>query len=177
MSALVVFESMFGSTRDVAEAVAQGIGEHLPVRCVEVSAWAARRARTGDGALPPEVTLLVVGAPTHAFSLSRPSTRADAAGQAGGSLVTAGAGLREWLAALDLPPGLAVAAFDTKVAKSHLPGSAAAAAEKRLRHLGGRPVARHRSFWVAGTTEGLLPGELDAARAWGRTLTPVPAAR
>lgn len=173
MSALVVFESMFGSTREVAEAVAQGLGEHVPVRCVEVSAWAAR---PGSRTLPPEVTLLVVGAPTHAFSLSRASTRADAAGQAGGSVVSSGVGLREWLDRLSLPTGgLPVAAFDTKVRKPVLPGSAASAAEKRLRHLGGRPVTRHRSFWVAGTREGLLPGELDQARAWGRTLAPTPA--
>lgn len=173
MSALVVFESMFGSTRDVAHAVAAGIGEHLPVRCVEVSAW---MAGGGGASLPDGVTLLVVGAPTHAFSLSRPSTRADAATQAEGPVVSAGSGMREWLAAIELPPGLGVAAFDTKVAKPHLPGSAASAAERRLKHLGGRPVARHRSFWVGGTKEGLLPGELEAARAWGRALVQVPAA-
>ncbi len=167
MSALVVYESMFGSTRAVAQAVTEGLDEHLPVRCVEVSAWAAG---LDAGALPADVTLLVVGAPTHAFSLSRPSTRADAAKQATGGIVSTGTGLREWLDRLTLPDGLAVAAFDTKVAKPHLPGSAAGAAEKRLRRLGGRPAAHHRSFWVAGTQDGLLAGELEAARAWGGSL-------
>lgn len=174
MSALVVYESMFGSTRDVAEAVAQGLGESVPVRCVEVSAWAADH----PGWIPEEVTLLVVGAPTHAFSLSRASTRADAATKTGGPVISTGLGVREWLETLTLPTqGLDVATFDTKVSKPNLPGSASGAAEKRLKRLGGHPVAHHRSFWVQGMTEGLQPGELDAARDWGRTLAPAPAHR
>lgn len=168
MTAYVVYESMFGSTQAVARAVAEGLGKHAVVRCVEVSAWVAT---PGGGSLPDDARLLVVGAPTHALSLSRESTRADAATKTTSDLVTRGTGIREWLDGLRLPDGgIPVAAFDTKVVKPNLPGSAARAAEKRLRRLGGRPLTPARTFWVLGTTQGLRDGELDEARAWGRSL-------
>lgn len=167
MTAYVVYESMFGSTQQVARAIAEGLGEHTEVRCVEISAWTAG---PDGGALPDDVSLLVVGAPTHAFSLSRAGTRADAATKTTAPLVSAGTGVREWLDGVRLPEGLPVATFDTKVAKPNLPGSAARAAEKRLRRSGGRPVTPARTFWVLGTTEGLRDGELTAAITWGRSL-------
>jgi flavodoxin len=37
MTALVVFESMFGNTKLIADAVAEGLARHLPVDQVEVS--------------------------------------------------------------------------------------------------------------------------------------------
>ena len=68
---LVVYETMYGRTRDVAQAVADGCGGGGgDVRLVEVGDLAA--------GLPDEVTLLVVGGPTHAFSMTRPGTRRDA---------------------------------------------------------------------------------------------------
>ena len=59
MRAMVVVESMWGNTRAVAEAVASGLGEEVSV--VEVA-----QAPTQ---VPPEIDLLVVGGPTHAFSM------------------------------------------------------------------------------------------------------------
>lgn len=166
MTALVVFESMYGSTKAVAEAVADGLSASGPVRMAEVGILAST---PGSRMLPKDVTLLVVGAPTHAFGLSRPSTRDDAASNAPGGVITSGKGLREWLDALSLTTGgLPVAAFDTKVLKPNLPGSAAKAAEKRLRQMGGRPVTAARSFRVHGKSDGLVDGELEAAREWGR---------
>ncbi len=172
MSALVVYESMFGSTRDVAQAVARGLATSVPVRVVEVGALLAEPGGTG---VPEEVTLLVVGGPTHAFGMSRSSTRATAAREAGTggapALVSTGPGLREWLAAVRMPShGLMVATFDTRVRRPALPGSAARAAERALRHHRAVPAAPPRSFWVLGTTEGLAEGELEAAEAWGREL-------
>ena len=35
MTVLVVFESMFGNTRAIADAVAEGLARHLPVEQVE----------------------------------------------------------------------------------------------------------------------------------------------
>jgi flavodoxin len=57
MTVLVVFESMFGNTKVIADAVAEGLGRHLPVEQVEVAA-----APTVIGG---ELELLVVGGPTH----------------------------------------------------------------------------------------------------------------
>ena len=160
MRALVVFESMFGNTQVVAEAVADGLAGRMQVDAVEV----------GDAPteLGDDVALLVVGGPTHAFGMSRPSTRQDAATQATAGLVSAGIGLREWLADLHGPAGVAAAAFDTKVSRPRLPGSAARAAEKRLRRLGFRVVAPAASFYVEGTRGPLLEGERERARRWGQ---------
>ena len=117
MRALVVYESMFGNTQTIADAVAGGWPHRMRVDAVEVGGAPAT--------LDDDVTLLVVGGPTHAFGMSRPRTRQDAATQAPDGLVSTGTGLREWLAALRAPAGIAAAAFDTKVSKPHLPGSAA----------------------------------------------------
>lgn len=176
MTALVVFESMYGSTQAIAEAVAEGLAPAGPVRVVEVGALA--RA-PGGRSLTTDIELLVVGGPTHAFGMSRPSTRQDAAKDApGGTVISSGVGLREWLEELSLPVGgTRFASFDTKIVKPKLPGSAARAADKQLRRMGGRAVADPRSFVVVGKADGLVEGELDRARAWGEALAAAVATR
>ena len=63
------------------------------------------------------------------------------------------------------------AAFDTKVRKPRLPGSAAHAAARRLRKKGGRMSVPPETFFYVLDYEGpLAPGELDRARAWGARL-------
>lgn len=161
--ALVVFESMFGNTKAVAEAVGAGLAERGPVDVVEVGA--------APDAVPGDVDLLVVGAPTHAFSLSRASTRKSAADQATGGLVSRGRGVREWLDALaPVDRAVGVIAFDTKVKVGWLPGSAAKTAVKRLRRLRFTEVGPPMSFYVGGTPGPLLDGEVDRATAWARTI-------
>jgi hypothetical protein len=161
MTALVVFESMFGNTQKIAEAVAEGLARHLRVERMEVGH--APTVFSGD------VELVVVGGPTHAFGLSRPGTRQSAAEQAEGGLVSTEMGLREWLGTLQKGSSrIAVATFDTRISKPRLPGSAAA--EKRLRRLGFRLLARPESFYVEGTTGPLVGGELERAHRWGKEL-------
>lgn len=157
MHALVIYESMFGNTRKVAE----GLATSAKVDLREVGAAPA----TIEGG----VDLLVVGGPTHAFSMSRPRTREDARHET--ATVSTADGLREWIAALDRSGRrVPVATFDTKVARPNLPGSAARAAERRLRKLGFPIAAAARSFLVDGKTGPLLPGQLERARAWGEEL-------
>ena len=157
--ALVVFESMFGNTRTIAEAVAEGLSARFTTDLVEVSVAPNR--------IPNDVSLVVVGGPTHAFGLTRPRTREDAATQTDGPLVSPAGGLREWLEAVEvLPSSHAAAAFDTRIEKPRLPGSAARGAEKRLRRLGFRVVAAAESFYVIGTKGPLMPGEVERARRW-----------
>jgi hypothetical protein len=79
-------------------------------------------------------------------------------------------GLREWLTTVRGPAGVAAAAFDTRISKPRLPGSAARAAEKRLRRLGFRIVAPAASFYVDGTSGPLLEGEQQRARRWGESI-------
>ena len=163
MTTLVVYETMYGRTRDIAQSVAIGCESGGDVRSVEVSELVE-----GDthGALPDDVTLLVVGGPTHAFGMTRPGTRRDAAKY---GTVVSRTGVREWLGPLTLPAGLPVATFCTKL-DSPLSGSAARAIAQRLRKLGGRLVVPAKDFRVRGTQPVLLAGELDAARAWGTAL-------
>ena len=173
MRALVVYESMFGNTRSVAEAVAAGLESGLPVAAVEVG--------SAPAVLPEDVGLLVVGGPTHAFGMSRPGTRESAAGQTDQPLVSAGAGIREWLAAVQLDrlartgEPVAAAAFDTRIDKPRLPGSAARGAEKLLRRRGFTVATRAVSFYVTGSAPSQLrPGELEQARRWGEQLAALP---
>ena len=161
MRALVVYESMFGNTRTVAEAVADGLTSRFEVETVEVG--------VAPAAVRDDVALVVAGGPTHAFGMTRESTRRSAKDQAGGAVVSPGIGLREWLDALS--HGTAAAAtFDTRVRHPRVPGSAAHAAEKRLRKLGFRVAVPAETFWVEGTPGPLLVGEADRAREWGAGL-------
>jgi hypothetical protein len=160
MSALVVVESMWGNTRIVAEAVARGLGDEIEV--VDVG--------QAPSELPDDVGLLVVGGPTHAFSMSRSSTRHDAA-ERGARGVHEAQGIREWLEQLQASDHVDVATFDTRVSKvKHLPGSAAKAAGKEVRrHHLGRLIAT-QSFYVNDMEGPLLDGELDRAKEWGTQL-------
>jgi hypothetical protein len=161
--AWVVYESMFGNTREVAQAVAEGLRESAQVEVHEVSAATP---------LPPDLDLLVVGGPTHAFGLSRASSRSDAATKSHRAVESSAMGVREWLAALDgASVPTAYATFDTRVNHPRMPGSAAKKAAKRLRRLGGTQTTEPESFWVEGTEGPLVDGELERARGWGRELT------
>ena len=178
MQALVVYESMFGNTRTVAEAIGAGLAPTCQVDVVRVDEVAPGQVETAD--------LLVVGAPTHVRGLSRPSTRRGAAQQAADPKRTltlepgaTGSGLREWLTRLpeDTCPKnhrpenhCAVAVFDTRVEMpSVLTGRASRRIARALRDHGRRLVARPESFLVTKATR-LVPGELERARAWGAEL-------
>jgi len=167
MSALVIYESMFGNTKQVATAIVEGIASRMEVLLREVS--------SAPEAFAPGVDLVVVGAPTHAFGLSRPSTRADAARQVAG-LVSPSFGVREWLAALDPSAHVLVATFDTRVNRGWIPGAASRTAARLLRRRG-FTVADQTSFLVDGMQGPLAGGELDRAREWGRSLAETVIAR
>jgi hypothetical protein len=162
--ALVVYESFFGNTRSIAEAVAEGLRlEGCRPTVQEVS-----------GAVPPadvaRAELLVVGGPTHAFGLSRESTRADAERQ-GGCVHRPGPGLRDWLGRLPRSDACVAAAFDTRVDKvRHLPMSASRAAARILRRRGYTLVSKPAGFVVEDVEGPLAAGETQRALAWGRSI-------
>jgi len=162
MHALVVYESMFGNTQAVAEAIADGLESQATVELREVGT---------SPSVGADIDLLVVGGPTHAFGLTRASTRASAKEQAAEPLVSKGNGVREWLDAL--PPvdhPVRMAAFDTRVTPARVPGSAARGIAKRLRAKGFKAAQPPATFWVRGTPGPLAEGELDRARTWGAAL-------
>jgi hypothetical protein len=163
--ALVISESMYGNTQQVAEAIAEGLAEVAAVDAVEVGS-----APTN---VPATLDLIVVGGPTHAFGMSRPRTREDAAKQGHAPLISQGIGVREWLDSLQPIRGVPAAAFDTHVEHPKLlrhVGSAAGSIAKRLHGLGFERTVAPEHFWVSGTEGPLGDGELERAREWGRTL-------
>ena len=168
MHAIVVYESMYGNTRHVAEAIARGIDVAGTVRVVPVS--------MAEGVSLAEFDLLVVGGPTHVHGMSRESTRHaadDAATASGGDLViepdSTSEGVREWLASLSDMTGRA-AAFDTRLdAAPLLTGRASKGIAKMLRTAGFELAAQPESFLVDKTTH-LLAGEEQRAQAWGAGL-------
>jgi hypothetical protein len=86
-------------------------------------------------------------------------------------VLSARIGLREWLAAIGQGSAdVAVATFDTRIDRPHLPGSAARAADKRLRRLGFRILTPAHCFYVADTEGPLIDGERERARRWGDRL-------
>ncbi|NUQ90796.1 MAG: flavodoxin family protein [Glycomyces artemisiae] len=157
MRAAVIYESMFGSTRQVAQAVAAELAERMEVDVYEVG--------EAPLVLDEGVGLVVVGGPTHAFSLSRPSTRAEAALKAPDGLVSTQIGLREWLEAVEAPAGVQAIAFDTRVDR-HFTGSAARSATRRLRRAGFRVLGEPVSFFVDGILGPVAAGEFGRARLW-----------
>jgi len=164
MTALVIYESMFGNTRAVAEAIADGLAAHTVTELVEVSAAPAL--------LTDDVDLVALGAPTHAHGLSWPRTRASAATEVAGKLVSPGTGIREWLAALPRPAHpVAAVAFDTRFAKARwMTGSAAVTIVKLVRRAGFAVDTPPESFFVDHTLGPLEAGELLRARQFGERL-------
>jgi len=163
MAATVVFESMYGSTAAIAQAIAAGLAE------VRVMATVCEVGVAPAHAPDERVGLLVVGAPTHQRGLSTPRTR-EAARADGDPTLSPGAGVREWLDSLaDRVDDQAVAVFDTAL-HGRLAGSAANALARRLTRAGARLVVPPESFVVTGRSTGLLPDELERARSWGRGL-------
>lgn len=173
MRGWVVFESMFGNTRAVAERVAEGLREHMVTEVFEV------------GAAPPVpdegLDLLVVAAPTHRFGLSRPSSRQEAGRQRGDAVVSPSKGLREWASEQRARPGApVVAAFGTCIDPPvwvHRLGSSGRAATNLLRRRGFAVASRPATFFVTGMTGPLREGEEERAYAWAVALAARVAAR
>ena len=171
MRVVIVYESMFGSTRAIAEAIAEGLSPS-EVQVV--------RAADADAEILEGVELLIVGGPTHALTMSRPSTRKSAPSyvrKPGSELVLepeadTAQGVREWLSSLELV-GASAAAFDTRIrAPAALTGRASKVIARRLSSHGLLVVVPPESFLVDKKGH-LLAGETDRARAWGARLAKI----
>jgi hypothetical protein len=173
MKVTVVYESMFGNTHAVAEAIAAGAREADPGAEVQLLAVrdATRAKLAGTG-------LLIAGGPTHAPGMSTPFTcqkglEEDAAPAHGTSELrplepsAAGPGIREWLETVPLAqPGAVGAAFDTR-AGYRLAGGAAHDIGCSLEFTGYGLLARPEGFIVWGTEGPLRGGERPRAQRWG----------
>ncbi|PUB23445.1 flavodoxin-like protein [Promicromonospora sp. AC04] len=165
MTAIVLYESMFGNTRQIAQAIGDGLSDFTDVRVEPASAG-------------PDlaVDLVVIGAPTHAHTLPQASSREEAAKWAADPEQhldlepdASKSGVREWIESLSTAPAGWVA-FGTRVDIPRIfAGDASAGIERRIRRLHSRPVADSECFLVT-TKNVLVDGELDRAREWGRSL-------
>jgi Flavodoxin len=162
---VVAYESMYGNTRQIAEAVADGLGE------AEVLAVNDGEASTADDA-----DVLIAGGPTHMHGMATTMSR-KGTGQAAEEEDTElepgavdGPGLRKWLADRN-GDGRKAAAFDTRIDKSPmLTGAASRGIAKRLRKAGYELVADPESFFVEDSEGPLSEGELERAKDWGSEL-------
>ncbi|CAN5395677.1 flavodoxin family protein [soil metagenome] len=164
MNALLVYESMFGSTEAIARAIAAGLAAHMETDVIEVA--------DAPQAISIDADVLIVGGPTHTFSMSRRQTRNDAVTR-GGHVPRDGIGIREWLDQLDATSvaHLRAATFDTRVSSmKRWPGSAAKSAAKVLGRKRIAVVAKPASFYVMDVTGPLAPGEIARAHQWGDQL-------
>lgn len=168
MRAVIVYESMFGNTHAIADAVGKGMEPTLEVVVVPLAD--AGRERLGDA------DLLVVGAPTHFHGMSRTFTRKWAVATAhkpSNDLVldrdVDGLGVREWLVSLG-HGRTKVAAFDTRFSgPAVLRGRASKAIGRRLRRHGFEVIAKPESFFI-DMKQHLEPGEEARAQEWGKRL-------
>lgn len=158
MKALVVYDSVFGNTEKIAQAIGAGLG---PQAEVEV-------CRVGD--VKPnhlmEADLLIVGSPTRGFRPTPATTK-----------------LLKGIARDGLK-NVMVAGFDTRFSESQIAegpailgglvklfGYAAEPISKRLEKKGGRVVADPGGFIVTDTEGPLQEGELDRAAEWAREIS------
>lgn len=169
MKALVVYESMYGNTRHIAQAIGEGLALSMEVRVVPVS--------DAEFLGVDDVQFVAVGAPTHAWSLSRRRTRESAAAEAakraelGIKEVGVATGVREWLRELKVQDSCRGAAFDTRLDRPKLfTGSAVGAIERGLRAAGFSIFSESESFRVRGATGPLAFGEIERAREWGEAI-------
>jgi hypothetical protein len=173
MRAVVVYESMYGSTHLVADAIGEGLATVYQVDVVPVDRV--------DLQLLEHADLIMVGGPTHAHGMSRAGTREAAAADARkpDSDLTLdpdaeGPGLRDWFTALP-PLHAKAAAFDTRVdLPAVLTGRASKGIARQLRQLGLDLVAEPESFLVTKHNQ-LEPDQTTRARQWGQRLADNPA--
>lgn len=160
MDAVVVYESFWGNTAEVARAIAEGIGPEARVLSTDEAT---------DAVLAP-AHLIVVGAPILGFSLASDGMRQqishDAKAPAPADL--SHRSMREWLESV--PSGEArYATFETGFKWS--PGSAARKIAHALEDAGYIQLTKPERFLITGTYGPLDEGEAARAREWGAALT------
>ena len=168
MRAVIVYESMYGNTHLVADALGAGIGSTFDVQVVPVA--------QATPEILADASLVVVGGPTHIHGMSRAATRKAAVEGADkpGSLLeldpdAPGPGLREWFGSLGRYPAKA-AAFDTRLhGPAAMTGQASKGVARLLRAHGFDVIAKPASFLVTKDNR-LDLHETDRAREWGAGL-------
>jgi hypothetical protein len=175
----VVYESVFGNTHEVADAIAEGVREAQPDATVELI-----RVGEPDAHRVEHVDLLLVGGPTHMRGMSTHTSRSmalqsDEQHRLGdeehhGHGIEPGAegpGVRDWFHGLPhAPKDSFAAAFDTR-GEGWVAGGAAHGIAHRLRRHGYHLIAEPEGFHIQDMEGPLRDGERDRAREWGAAVT------
>ena len=181
MRVVIVYESLFGNTREVAGAIRDGIAATRPeasVSCVQ--------ATEADRDLALGADLLVVGGPTHLHGLSTAVTRkmglkaeqrvpAGVPGH-GRSPAPPAPASGNGSAACRRPRRAAAARPSTPAAMSGTRAGRAGGIARRLRRHGYELIGEPAGFLVEDVEGPLREGEQDRARAWGASLLAWPVA-
>lgn len=159
MRAIVVYESHWGNTAQIARAIAEGIGPDAQ----------ALNTDEATAAIVAEAELVVAGAPIMAFGLPSDMMVANAGKdpKAPRPADVSHQPLRHWLDALPASHA-AAASFETKLRWS--PGGATGGIDARFQRAGFRTIAKAQKFSVATPYGPLREGELERARSWGKEL-------
>jgi flavodoxin len=156
MKALVIYDSVFGNTGKIAQAIGNALGSQEDVEIVRVSDVKPEQL-TG-------LTLLIVGSPTRQFRPTGATTSFLKSIPKGGL------------------KGVKVAAFDTRFTLSEIEnvrilaffvrifGYAAKPIADRLEKKGGELVIPPEGFYVGDTEGPLLEGELERAANWAKQI-------
>lgn len=155
MKALVIYDSVFGNTEKIAQAIATALGSEVAVEILQASKVAPEQLTESD--------LLVVGSPTRGF---RPT-----------DVVT---GLLKRIRSKALK-GAKVAAFDTRFKADELDsaglrfvvktgGYAAKRIAAQLKKAGGNLIVPPEGFYVEDTEGPLKAGELERAAGWAKSI-------
>ena len=158
MHAIVVYESVWGNTAAIADAIAEGL---------ETTAFATDQVPRAELAA---ADLIVAGSPVFAFGLPSDGIRRQILKTESDAPVPpdlSHPSLRSWLDGIPRGRGRS-AAFETRIWWS--PRGATGTIQKRLSGLGYPPIADAEKFVVRDKYGPLRDGELERARQWGRSL-------
>jgi len=141
MKKLILYDSVYGNTEQVADAIAEGMGEDVMVKKVA-------EAQVDD---IRDAEFILIGCPVHGWNVTK----------ATGELLERLHGERF--------EGKKGSAFDTKF-RNLLAGGAAKKIIRRLRALGIDILENPQSFFVTGMQGPLGESELDRAKKFGQDI-------
>ncbi len=146
MKVLIIYDSVFGNTEKIAQAIGNALGPQKDVEILRVS-----------NVKPEQLTglkLLIVGSPTNG---GRPTPA-----------------IQDFLNKVSEPAirGINVAAFDTRFSTRLVGifGYAAGRIADSLKRNGGTPIASPEGFFVKGKEGPLKEGELERAANWAKVI-------
>ncbi|MGD0779990.1 MAG: flavodoxin domain-containing protein [Dehalococcoidales bacterium] len=144
MKALVIYDSQYGNTEQIAKAIAEALGD----KSMAVKIGQVKAAEIAD------YSYIIIGSPTQG---GRPT-----------------AAIQTFLNSLtaDVLAGKRFAAFDTRFKNvfAKIFGYAAPRIEAVIKAKGGNTTAQPQGFFVKSTKGPLMEGELERAATWAKAI-------